>query len=165
MGLFDKMFGKGASDAAKEPDGERRFQELRQKYQGALNLIDQQGIRILNLHVEDNKLLVRGLAPSAEAVNAIWNQVKLNNPNQDDLILDIQVDKAQAKAEAATGAEGGQSNRYYTVKPGDRLSRISKQFYNDPNEYMLIFYANREKLRDPDLIQVGQDLVIPPENS
>jgi nucleoid-associated protein YgaU len=27
---------------------------------------------------------------------------------------------------------------------------------------MRIFYANRDKLRDPDKIQVGQQLLIPP---
>jgi nucleoid-associated protein YgaU len=29
---------------------------------------------------------------------------------------------------------------------------------------MRIFYANRDKLRDPDKIQVGQQLTIPKEN-
>jgi nucleoid-associated protein YgaU len=49
----------------------------------------------------------------------------------------------------------------YTVKSGDTLSKISKQFYGDSNEYMQIFYANREELKDPDKIQVGQELKIP----
>jgi nucleoid-associated protein YgaU len=29
---------------------------------------------------------------------------------------------------------------------------------------MRIFYANRDKLNDPDKIQVGQKLVIPPDD-
>ena len=49
----------------------------------------------------------------------------------------------------------------YTVKSGDTLSKISKQHYGDANEYMRIFYANRDKLNDPDKIQVGQELTIP----
>jgi nucleoid-associated protein YgaU len=49
----------------------------------------------------------------------------------------------------------------YTVKAGDTLSRVSKQFYGNPNAYMRIFYANRDKLRDPDKIQLGQELTIP----
>jgi hypothetical protein len=165
MGLFDRMFGKGAADAAQQPDGERRFQELRQKYQSALNLIDQERIRVLNLHIEENKLLIRGLAPSAEAANAVWNQVKLISSDLDDLTLDIQVDQSQAQAAAASGGEGRQAGPTYAVKSGDTLSKISQQFYGDPNEYMLIFYANRDKLRDPDLIQVGQQLIIPPKPS
>ena len=44
------------------------------------------------------------------------------------------------------------------VKVGDNLSNISKQFYDAPNEYMRIFYANRDKVSDPDRIQVGQKL-------
>jgi nucleoid-associated protein YgaU len=51
----------------------------------------------------------------------------------------------------------------YTVKAGDTLSKISQQFYGDADEYMRIFYANRDTLRDPDRIQVGQKLVIPPD--
>jgi nucleoid-associated protein YgaU len=47
------------------------------------------------------------------------------------------------------------------VKAGDTLSRISKQFYGDADEYMQIFYANRDKLKDPDKIQIGQVLTIP----
>ena len=53
--------------------------------------------------------------------------------------------------------------QYYTVVSGDTLSKISKQFYGDANEYMRIFYANQDKLKDPDKIQVGQVLNIPPD--
>jgi len=50
------------------------------------------------------------------------------------------------------------------VKSGDNLSKISKQFYGDANEYMRIFYANRDTLSDPDKLQVGQKLSIPPDD-
>jgi nucleoid-associated protein YgaU len=112
-----------------------------------------------NLHIEDNKLLVRGLAPSQDAINRVWDQIKLTNPNPDDLIVDLKVDPTRVQQTQAQ-AKTGQS---YTVKSGDTLSKISKQFYGDPNEYMQIFYANRDKLNDPDKIQVGQQLVIPPK--
>ena len=62
---------------------------------------------------------------------------------------------------AAAGGGQGSGGQTYEVKSGDNLSKISKQFYGDPNEYMRIFYANRDKLKDPDKIQVGQQLVIP----
>jgi LysM repeat protein len=60
------------------------------------------------------------------------------------------------------GRRPGSGGQTYEVKSGDNLSKISKQFYGDANEYMRIFYANRDKLKDPDKIQVGQQLVIPP---
>jgi nucleoid-associated protein YgaU len=41
------------------------------------------------------------------------------------------------------------------------LSKISKQFYGNANEYMRIFNANKDKLKNPDNIQVGQELKIP----
>jgi nucleoid-associated protein YgaU len=65
---------------------------------------------------------------------------------------------------AAGGGQGG-GGQTYEVKSGDNLSKISKQFYGDPNEYMRIFYANRDKLNDPDKIQIGQKLVIPPDDN
>ncbi|HKF57465.1 MAG TPA: LysM peptidoglycan-binding domain-containing protein [Blastocatellia bacterium] len=163
MGLFDKMFGKGAAKAQQQPDGEQRFQELRQRYGSALTVIEQQQIQLQNLHVEDNKLFIRGTAPSTQAADAVWDQVKLVNPSLDDITLDLQVSQTQAQSAVATGGEGAQTGQTYSVKSGDTLSKISKQFYGDPNEYMRIFYANRDKLRDPDRIQIGQQLVIPPD--
>ena len=53
--------------------------------------------------------------------------------------------------------------RYYAVVKGDNLSKISKQFYGDPNKYMKIFEANKPMLKSPDLIYPGQMLRIPPE--
>ena len=49
----------------------------------------------------------------------------------------------------------------YTVKSGDTLSKIAKHYYGDANKYMKIFDANKGTLKDPDKIQVGQELVIP----
>src|SRR6185369_14884972 len=163
MGLFDQMFGKGA----KEDDASvQRFNELQQKYQTALAVIDQQHVQLQNLHVQDNKLYLRGTAPSQDVINKVWDQVKLVNPALDDITLELTVSQPQAQQAVANAPSqstqaGSQS---YTVKAGDTLSKISRQFYGDANEYMRIFYANRDKLHDPDKIQVGQQLVIPPDD-
>ena len=52
--------------------------------------------------------------------------------------------------------------QYYTVVKGDNLSKISKQYYGDPNKYTRIFEANKPMLKSPDLIYPGQMLRIPP---
>jgi nucleoid-associated protein YgaU len=159
MGIFDKMFGRGADNAA--PGSEQKFNQLKQKYQSVLNSIEQQNVRLQNLHVENDKLFIRGTAPSEQAKNAVWDQIKLVDPNYSDLTADITVEAPQQRAAAVGGAEtGGQT---YTVKSGDTLSKISQQFYGSSNEYMRIYYANRDKLSDPDKIQPGQQLVIPSE--
>ena len=62
---------------------------------------------------------------------------------------------------AGASASGGQGQRHYTVKSGDTLSKISREFYGDSNQYMKIFEANRNTLQDPNKISPGQDLVIP----
>jgi hypothetical protein len=162
MGLFDKMFGRGASEAEQQQGAQQRFNELKQKYQTVLTTADNERIQFQNLHVQDNKLFIRGIAPSEEAKNKFWDQIKLVNPNQDDITADISVDSSRAMGAAAGGGQGG-GGQTYEVKSGDNLSKISKQFYGDSNEYMRIFYANRDQLKDPDMIKVGQKLVIPAE--
>jgi len=154
MGLFDKMFGHGADEGQQQ-----RFNELKQKYQTVLTTADQQHIQFQNLHVQDNKLYIKGTAPTEDAKNKFWEQIKLVNPNADDITADIDVNQNLAQGASVGGS--GQGSETYTVKAGDTLSKVSKQFYGNANEYMRIFYANRDKLRDPDKIQVGQELTIP----
>ncbi len=163
MGLFDKMFGRGASKAQEQPNGQQRFDELKQKYQTVLNSLDQSQVRLQNLHVQDDKLFIRGVAPSDDAKNRIWDQIKLVNPNFDDVTAEISVD--ESRAQGATVGGGAQAGQAYTVKSGDTLSKISKQFYGDSDEFMRIFYANRDQVNDPDKIKVGQELTIPPDDN
>ena len=160
MGLFDKMFGRGASDAEQQQGAQQRFNELKQKYQTVLTTADNERIQFQNLHVQDNKLFIRGIAPSDEAKNKFWDQIKLVNPNQDDITADISVDSSRAMGAAAGGGQGS-GGQTYEVKSGDNLSKISKQFYGDANAYNKIFEANRNILNDPNKIQPGQTLVIP----
>ena len=50
---------------------------------------------------------------------------------------------------------------FYTVKRGDSLSKIAKQYYGDAKKYKVIFEANKPMLKDPNLIFPGQTLRIP----
>lgn len=159
MGLFDKMFGKGSETAQQQPKAEQRFNELKQKYQTVLTTADQQHIQFQNLHVQDDKLYIKATAPTDDAKNKFWDQIKLVSPAMDDIAADIAVNQSMAQGAAVGG--GAQAGETYTVKAGDTLSKVSKQLYGNANEYMRIFYANRDKLRDPDKIQVGQELTIP----
>lgn len=160
MGLFDKMFGSGAAQGANQAIAEQQFNQLKLKYQSVLNTIDQEQAQLHNLHVENGKLVIKGTAPSEDAKNKIWNQIKLADQNsENDLVADITVDQSRAMAAAAGGGEP--QGQTYTVKSGDTLSKIAKEHYGDANEYMKIFYANRDQLKDPDKIQIGQQLTIP----
>lgn len=64
--------------------------------------------------------------------------------------------------------EGGASStapdtpqRTYTVKSGDSLSRIAKEVYGDAAQWKRIYEANRDRIKNPDLIQPGWTLTIP----
>jgi nucleoid-associated protein YgaU len=51
--------------------------------------------------------------------------------------------------------------RTYEVRPGDSLSRIAQRFYGNANQWPRIHEANRDQIKDPDLIYPGQKLIIP----
>jgi nucleoid-associated protein YgaU len=51
--------------------------------------------------------------------------------------------------------------RDYTIRSGDSLSKIAKQFYGDAGQWQKIYQANKDKIKDPDLIHPGQKIIIP----
>lgn len=52
-------------------------------------------------------------------------------------------------------------SRTYTVVKGDSLSRIAQREYGDPKLWTRLFEANRDIIKDPDLIYPGQTLRLP----
>lgn len=67
----------------------------------------------------------------------------------------------KAPAAGATAAAATAGDRIHMVAKGDTLSALAKKYYGDGNKYMKIFDANKDQLKDPDKIQVGQKLRIP----
>lgn len=54
-----------------------------------------------------------------------------------------------------------EEEEYYEIQAGDNLSKVSKKFYGNPNHYNAIFKANKEVIKDMDLIYPGQKIRIP----
>jgi nucleoid-associated protein YgaU len=65
---------------------------------------------------------------------------------------------AQAQQGGPAPESGG---RMYSVQPGDSLSKIAKKFYGNANDWKRIFEANRDRIKNPDVIQPGWTLKIP----
>jgi nucleoid-associated protein YgaU len=59
------------------------------------------------------------------------------------------------------GAPAAGGERFHEVAKGDTLSALAKKYYGDGGKYMKIFDANKDQLKDPDKIKVGQRLRIP----
>jgi nucleoid-associated protein YgaU len=51
--------------------------------------------------------------------------------------------------------------RVQTVQPGSTLWAIAKERYGKGIEYFKVFEANKERIRDPDLIYPGQVFELP----
>jgi nucleoid-associated protein YgaU len=151
MGIFDQMIGTAAAtvDQAKQT----QFDQLKQKYQTALDTLDQQGVRVQSLHVDENgKLALIAAAPSEDAKNKVWDEIKRVDENYQDLSADITVDESLGRAATET----------YKVQSGDSLWRIAQHKLGDGKRYMEIFYANRDKMESPQsVIHPGDELNIP----
>jgi nucleoid-associated protein YgaU len=141
---------------------ERQLEQMKQKYASVLTEIQQQQVQLSHIHIQDNKLFLQGTAPSEQAKNKVWDQIKVVNPNwAQELTADISIDPNARPAQAKGASASGGQQQTYTVRAGDSLSKISKEMYGNANDYMKIFEANRDVLTDPNQIKPGQTLRIP----
>jgi len=60
-----------------------------------------------------------------------------------------------------TQGDLGRSVRAVTVQPGSTLWAISRRNYGEGIMYVRIYEANRDRIRDPDLIYPGQVFTVP----
>lgn len=132
-------------------DSMDRLETLKLKYQSVLNLIQVKGVRLANLHVENDKLLIRGAAPSEEVKNDIWNQIKLVDAAYSDLTCDLSIDASLMPPK-----------KTYTVEKGDSLWKIADKMMGNGSLYPKIIEANPDRLKDDKtVIHPGDVLVIP----
>ncbi|MDJ1502514.1 LysM peptidoglycan-binding domain-containing protein [Xanthocytophaga agilis] len=122
---------------------------LTDKYQPVINLANSKGITNLQVKEQDNVLYIDGIAPSEEVKQQIWDTYGAIDPDYraGDLVLNLEV--AGPAAQETT----------YTVKSGDSLSKIAKNY---PGlTWQKIYEANKDQIKDPNLIHPGQKLKIP----
>jgi nucleoid-associated protein YgaU len=81
-----------------------------------------------------------------------------NEPAKKADFSDVQSGSSSTAPAPAASATAG---RTYTVVSGDSLSKIAKHQYGDAAKWHAIYEANRDKIKNPDLIYPGQVLTIP----
>jgi nucleoid-associated protein YgaU len=110
---------------------------------------DNPGVNDFQVTVKDGVATISGEASSADAKEkAILMVGNLQG------VKAVQADNLTAPA--ASGKV-----EYYVIKSGDTLSAIAQKFYGKGSAYPRIFEANREVIKNPDLIYPGQKIRIP----
>ena len=122
---------------------------LRNKYQQVIDAATRSGVTNLQVRQQGNVLYIDGTAPTEEVKDQIWDVYNKIDPDYraGDLVLDIK----------ATGGSAA-TVQEYTVEKGDSLSKIGQTYGVSWKE---IFEANKDQVKDPDLIQPGWKLKIP----
>jgi len=69
--------------------------------------------------------------------------------------------KATSSSTAQAPTAPATEERSYVVVKGDTLSKIAQKFYGKASAWPRIFEANKDLIKDPDLIHPGQKLRIP----
>lgn len=143
MGLFDFVKDMGKKLFSSDDDAADKIRESIES--------DNPGITDLGVGYEEGIVDLSGQAQSAEAVEKavlIAGNVKG--------VTEVRIDKLDAP-------EPAPEVQYYTVVSGDSLSKIAKHFYQNAMDYPKLFEANREVIKNPDLIYPGQKIRIPPK--
>ena len=141
MGLFDfvKDVGRQIFDTDDEAaDNIKQHLEIKTS-----------GISNLDVHYDNGVVELSGNADSAEALE----KAVLMAGNVEGV--------AEVKADAISAPPQQAKVEYYTIQKGDTLSAIAKRYYGNANDYPRIFEANREVIKDADLIYPGQKIRIP----
>ena len=121
---------------------------LTDKYRPLLDLANQLHFGNVNTSESNGKLQIKGTAPHQMEKDLFWDKIKSYPGWEQEVAADIQVAQNDIYGE-------------YKVQPGDTLSKIAKKFLGDPNKYQQIVQTNRETIKDPDKIQVGQTIRLP----
>lgn len=119
---------------------------LKDKYKELTDLASNLGIADLQVREQDNVLYVDGTAKSADDKEKLWNAYGKIDPDfrSADVVMNIEV------AERASTE--------YTVVSGDSLSKIGKAH---GVSWQAIYEANKDIVKNPDVIQPGWKLKIP----
>src|SRR5262249_24396775 len=78
------------------------FDTLKTKYQSVLDVARAQGVQISSLDQQGNILVGTGTAPSLEAANKVWDDIKRVNPGMDDIIADFPINSSLALPSSST---------------------------------------------------------------
>jgi len=141
MGLFDFVKDVGKKVFGNEAEaGEKIKQEIEQA---------NPGVKGLTVTYDNGVVSLAGEADSPEAMEkAVLMAGNIKG------VSSINVDALKAPPQTA-------EVEFYVIQKGDSLSAIAKHFYGDGNAYPRIFEANREVIKDADLIFPGQKIRIP----
>mgnify|MGYP000005578164 FL=1 len=122
---------------------------LKQKYQSVLDLGEKLNIQDGDVNIQNGILNITGTAGTPYEKNLLWDAIKsVGGDKPSDLIADIQIRDASVF-------------HRHTVKRGETLGGIAKQYYGNAMNYKQIFQANTGVLKNPDTIFPDQELVIP----
>ena len=80
---------------------------------------------------------------------------------ESDPLPDFSDVQSGSSSEAMPTEDAAATMETYKVVAGDTLSHIAKKHYGDASKWHQIFEANRDVIKNPDLIQIGWTLKLP----
>ncbi|GGE97580.1 LysM peptidoglycan-binding domain-containing protein [Stappia taiwanensis] len=101
------------------------------------------------------------VAPKTGAVTA-RAEVTFNRADEDDIVLrPVAASGSVGGGEGASGDAAKRQIANIIIRSGDNLWTISQRRYGEGLRYTTIYQANKDQIRDPDLIYPGQVFMMP----
>jgi nucleoid-associated protein YgaU len=108
----------------------------------------------------EKAVLLAGNTKGVSGVNYFKFRVQGAADSDEDIEKAVDEEAAVAEEGQAIPSPSGETD-FYTIASGDTLSKLAKKYYGDASQYDVIFEANREVIKDPNKIYVGQTIRIP----
>ncbi|MDF1584645.1 MAG: peptidoglycan-binding protein LysM [Methyloprofundus sp.] len=157
MGLFDFAKEIGSKLFTRDADAAKNISDH--------ILANNPGLDSLNVVFKNGEAILIGETTSFEAAQkAVLMAGNVKGVSK--VTPKFQINDVETAAETQTEADiisalEPDNIEYYIIQSGDSLSKIAKKYYNNAAEYPRIFEANKEVIKNPDLIYPGQKIRIP----
>lgn len=143
MGLFDFVKNIGTKVFADKEDPAEQSEKIKSHIEK-----DNPGVANLEVSVTDGVVSLKGEAASGEALEKA-------------VLLAGNVQGVEKVMAVTVKTPDEPRVEYYEIVSGDTLSGIAKKYYGDAMQYPRLFDANKEVIKDPDLIYPGQKIRVP----
>jgi hypothetical protein len=148
-------------------------------FEGAVVELEGESGRVRRLTDPEGAFAFRGLLPGAYTVRVLAGllpegrevvendrPIQLGPSGEEAVTFEVRpvrraIQMVQAPVAAVRSPPTPARGQTHTVRPGEWLQRLARQYYGDARHWTVIWEANRQQLPDPDLLRPGQILTIP----
>lgn len=159
-GVVSEAIGKGVDLSALRTLVDDAMEGVK-KEKPELVSVEEAGATLQNI-IEANRRLIEG-DPKDDYIRQLNSELvdKTTDTEESPVVESASQQATETSLVTPTKSAEVAGERKHSVRSGENLSYIAQKYYGSASAFTKIYQANREVLSTPDLVLVGQSLVIP----